>query len=113
MRTLMAVMTVMLSTTVAQAADKCRDALIQAESASRSAQEALLVARAKNSQPDVAAELDVLSQAAITAKAACGNGVASTGGTEPENDDALEFRALDSDDAPKGRRRLERSQRGY
>ncbi|MES1944740.1 hypothetical protein PC39_11512 [Salinisphaera sp. PC39] len=116
MRTLLLTALLAGAAPAASAAGDCRETLARIESASRSAQEALLVARARGDAPRIAKQLATLEASVAEAGANCGELAAR----DPEDvkgretkDFMPEFSAADKESAQKGGKRLDRSKRGY
>lgn len=116
MRTLLLTALLTTAAPVASAAGDCRETLARIESASRSAQEALLIARARGDAPRIAKQLATLEASVAEASASCGELAArapeDVKGRETQ-DFMPEFSAADEESAQKGGKRLERSKRGY
>lgn len=96
---------------------ECKQSLARVEAASRSAQEALLVARARDEKPQLAEPMAALEQSMTGAEAACGDvsaqSLSETGGIRDLGEDLTNFGAETDKAAQKGSERLKRSQRGY
>lgn len=99
---------------LAAAADRCEESLAAIESASRAAQNTLLVARARDEKPVMTGDIAALDQTMADARAACVGPAASIApddGEAPSSAPRDEAAAPES--APKGSKRLNRAQRGY
>lgn len=96
------------------AASTCKESLAAIESASRAAQNTLLVARARDENPVMTGDIAALDQAMADARAACTGTAASIA---PADGDVAASAPRDEaaapENAPEGSKRLNRAQRGY
>ncbi|MDT0635710.1 hypothetical protein [Spectribacter hydrogenoxidans] len=96
------------------AASTCEESLAAIESASRAAQNTLLVARARDENPVMTGDIAALDQAMADARAACSGPAASTVPDGEAGTAAAPRNEAEPDtNAQKGGKRLDRAQRGY
>lgn len=99
---------------LAAAADRCEESLAAIESASRAAQNTLLVARARDEKPVMTGDIAALDQAMADARAACASPTTSAAPNDGDTPaTAPRDEAATPENAPEGSKRLNRAQRGY
>lgn len=98
----------------AATAKTCEESLAAVESASRTAQNTLLVARTRDEKPVMTGDLAALDQAMADARTACSGPAASAVPDEKAGTAATPQNEAEPDaSAQKGGKRLNRAQRGY